>query len=313
MTTPTSSASPPRASETSLDRCASCRAPLAGVYCAACGERRLRPDEFSLRRFAGDALNEITGGSTSRLWRSIRALALQPGRLTREFMEGRRKPWLRPLQVFLLANLAYFFIQPLTSYNTYNTPLYSQLNRQVYSEMVDLASVVGAQVETLDMTVDTYRALYDRQSETLARSLVILLVPLSAMVLALLLLWRRRPFVQHLVFALHFQAWNLVFVMSLFLLVYKPFLTLVIAGFESAGVDFRAALDTTGIGNLIWHLITEFQTIPLWLGYLYLGLRRAYDLGRAAAGLVAVALAIALLQITIVYRLLLFWATVWSL
>ncbi|MBK7146967.1 MAG: DUF3667 domain-containing protein [Xanthomonadales bacterium] len=44
----------------------------------------------------------------SRFWRSMRALVLQPGRLSAEYLAGRRQTCMPPITVFLLVNLPFF-------------------------------------------------------------------------------------------------------------------------------------------------------------------------------------------------------------
>ena len=87
--------------------CANCDAVLEGEYCAACGQRRFRPRDRRMAHLLGEsfvALTEFDG----RIWRSLRAALLQPGRIARDWIEGRRARWISPVRLFLLANLLYF-------------------------------------------------------------------------------------------------------------------------------------------------------------------------------------------------------------
>ena len=59
---------------------------------------------------AFEALTDFDG----RLWRSMRAVLLQPGRIGRDWFDGRRARWVSPIRLFLLANLLYFFAPGLT-------------------------------------------------------------------------------------------------------------------------------------------------------------------------------------------------------
>src|SRR5687768_16563949 len=94
---------------TSSDVCSSCAAPLSGRFCAQCGERRIEPGEQTMRHFLRDSLADLAS-LDGKLLRTLRALIVRPGELTREFMDGRRVLYLRPLQLFLLANLIYFVV-----------------------------------------------------------------------------------------------------------------------------------------------------------------------------------------------------------
>jgi len=44
--------------------------------------------------------------------RTFVTLVAHPGLLTREYVCGRRRRYLRPLQVFLMCNALFFFVQP---------------------------------------------------------------------------------------------------------------------------------------------------------------------------------------------------------
>lgn len=285
--------------------CPSCGASVDARYCPECGERRIHDGEWSLRRFLSDALRELLGGADSRLWQSFRLLALRPGALTREHLRGRRRPYLKPIQLFLLANLFYFFVQPLTGYTGYNTPLRSQMERQYYSAPAGLEARAIEQAAERGIELEMYAQLYDLQSGNLAKTLIIFMVPLLALVLALLLFPLGRPLVQHLVFALHYFAWELVFVSSLFLLLWGHVLGLA----NAIAPGWREIGELGWAGETVVVLATEMATAPLILVYCYLATRRAYGLSRFAAALVAAAVYPALLAITLCYRFSLFWIT----
>ena len=70
--------------------CANCGAPLAGEYCAACGQRH-EPHVHTVGHFAAEAFESITHAD-SRLWRTLWYLLARPGRLTREFFAGQARP-----------------------------------------------------------------------------------------------------------------------------------------------------------------------------------------------------------------------------
>lgn len=91
--------------------CRNCDAPLSGPYCAQCGQRDL-PDDPSawamLREMAGEA-TDIDG----RLATTLRAL-LVPGRLTRDWVAGRRARYFSPLKLYLTVSVLYFFASAMS-------------------------------------------------------------------------------------------------------------------------------------------------------------------------------------------------------
>jgi hypothetical protein len=88
--------------------CLNCSAPLTGPFCAECGQRDIPPYP-STRELVVDAFWELSGWD-GRFASTVRALVERPGKLTREFLEGRRARYLSPLRLYLLASLAYFVV-----------------------------------------------------------------------------------------------------------------------------------------------------------------------------------------------------------
>lgn len=140
--------------------CANCGAALGGEYCVQCGERRLHPDEHTLRHILGEWFETITHGE-GRLLVSLRTLLLKPGELTREYFRGRRVPYARPVALFFAVNLLYFL---LTSLNTFSTPLDLQMQisplAQTKRSLV-LEAALGPQLPAATQTeaLKDYRAL----------------------------------------------------------------------------------------------------------------------------------------------------------
>lgn len=88
-----------------VDHCLNCRAPLAGRFCAACGQRsdirrmdwRWLWDEFMTSVLVVDRGILFT----------IRQLFSRPGHALREYIEGRRKPHFKPLAFVALPAALY--------------------------------------------------------------------------------------------------------------------------------------------------------------------------------------------------------------
>ena len=88
--------------------CLNCGAPLGGHFCSQCGQRDIPPYP-SVRELVQDAAEEIAGWD-GRLASTLRALILHPGRLTLEWLEGRRARYVSPLRLYLAASLVYFLL-----------------------------------------------------------------------------------------------------------------------------------------------------------------------------------------------------------
>ena len=89
------------ATRTSTEACLSCGASFNGRYCSSCGERAVHPGDMRLGHLTHDFLHELTD-LDGKIWRTIRALLFEPGRLTAEYWAGRRGPWVKPLRIYLI-------------------------------------------------------------------------------------------------------------------------------------------------------------------------------------------------------------------
>src|SRR4029079_14678419 len=96
--------------------CPECGERIPERLCTRCGEKRVESRDYSLRHFLGEALN-VVANLESPIPRSFFALLFRPGLLTSEYLAGRRRRYVKPLQVFLFCNVLFFFAQPLTGFN----------------------------------------------------------------------------------------------------------------------------------------------------------------------------------------------------
>jgi uncharacterized protein DUF3667 len=65
-------------------RCSTCDTELTGPFCYRCGEPRSHHGDLALRHLLHDAVHEFTHVD-GKIWRTIRALIVEPGRLTKEY------------------------------------------------------------------------------------------------------------------------------------------------------------------------------------------------------------------------------------
>jgi len=88
--------------------CLNCGTTLTGPFCSQCGQRDVPPYP-SVRELVVDAFWELSGWD-GRFASTVRALVSKPGRLTLDFLEGRRARYLSPLRLYLMASLVYFLV-----------------------------------------------------------------------------------------------------------------------------------------------------------------------------------------------------------
>lgn len=87
--------------------CENCAAPLAGRYCAQCGQSRHNP-----LKHLGHAIEEVFESFwhlDGRVFRTLRDLWV-PGRVARAYLAGHRVRYIPPLRLFVILSLLTFFV-----------------------------------------------------------------------------------------------------------------------------------------------------------------------------------------------------------
>ena len=90
------------------ENCLNCQTALHGQYCGNCGQRsgsRL----ISLWELISDAFGDLFE-LDSRIWSTMRPLLLRPGKLTHEYLQGRRARFMPPFRTYLVLSIVFFVV-----------------------------------------------------------------------------------------------------------------------------------------------------------------------------------------------------------
>lgn len=85
-----------RLQATNTDKCPNCDEPRTGRWCARCGQDNRR-DRLRLPDALAD-LASVLFGFEGRVSKTIRGLTTNPGRVARDYIEGRRASYMHPLR-----------------------------------------------------------------------------------------------------------------------------------------------------------------------------------------------------------------------
>lgn len=88
--------------------CLNCGAHLRGQYCGTCGQRS-RSRLISLWELISDAFGDLFE-IDSRLWQTVIPLLFRPGRLTHDYLQGRRARYMPPFRMYLVLSLLFFLV-----------------------------------------------------------------------------------------------------------------------------------------------------------------------------------------------------------
>ena len=80
-------------------------------FCPRCGQENHQRIK-SVRLFLIDSFKDVVD-IDSRFYRSIKPFLFKPGRLTNEYVLGRRKHFVQPIRLYLLLSFIYFFISSI--------------------------------------------------------------------------------------------------------------------------------------------------------------------------------------------------------
>jgi len=88
--------------------CLNCGTPLTGQYCGNCGQRA-RSRLISIWELTQEAFGDLLE-LDSRVWRTLIPLITSPGKLTRDYLEGRRARFMPPFRTYLVLSIFFFLI-----------------------------------------------------------------------------------------------------------------------------------------------------------------------------------------------------------
>jgi hypothetical protein len=91
-----------------LPYCENCGAPMAGPFCAQCGQAAV-DYRRSFRHIIVDVLDSFLNWD-SKFFATIGWLIARPWHLTNQFLAGRRARYVHPLRLYLLVSILFFFV-----------------------------------------------------------------------------------------------------------------------------------------------------------------------------------------------------------
>ena len=225
-------------------RCPNCGEELQGEYCQACGQKRIHRQELGLKHFFIHAANEFTDLESNKIVRTFTTLLFKPGRLTDEYLAGRKGRYITPVRLYLTFSALYF----LFAWGALAEARGGGVNRLAQQPwIVSLAKTRGVTpqsfVEKIHQRVEKYATVFRFAS-----------VLVSGAFLTILYYGARRYYVEHLVFSLHYYSFDF-FTKSVFGLLF------VISGW---------------LGWKLWGQVLNLF-YPLAFIYLVFALRRVYQ------------------------------------
>ena len=204
--------------------CVSCGHAVAGGYCSRCGEEVLDPSKLTLRYFVTHTVPNELLNFDGKIWRTLRSLLFRPGFLAIEYAAGRRRPYVNPLRVLIVAIIVYVLAtQSGTGFTLKFGPVPLSLAPAPMSPQRSIEGTLGQidrfgilermleqRVGPAATVPDDVRARFNATLNGFATPLSFTTVVLVALALYAGLFWRRPLLVEHMVFSMHYFSFVLL-------------------------------------------------------------------------------------------------------
>lgn len=307
-TSSTNATEPVHAAPTSWT-CVTCGQDAAENFCAHCGEKRRSDHDFSLRHVLAEAA-EAFFHVDSKVFLTLKTLIKKPGKLTEEFFHGKRKPYMSPLQTFFVCNLLFFFLQPVTHLEILAPPLKTFDNpNSLTQHLIDRRLEHKHISRSNKQEFEAFSARFEHNSHLQAKSLILVMALMLAIVISVLYFQRRRYFSEHIIFSLHAYAWWLLWVLAI--LVATALILILVVSIMYILVPAKLR----GLQGGDFHLLDNIETSLEFGGlglYLFFAARRFYH-EKLIPGLIKGAiLALCGLEVFYLYRYLLFFTVLYT-
>lgn len=185
--------------------CLNCGAPVVGPFCPRCGEQHARNQILPLKAFARHFWDEFVGFD-ARLLRTLKLLLLKPGHLTREYVAGRGRRYIRPLRLYLIVSALFFLMtaiyQPY-AFNPESFIIQAENQGQLENFSAELEAEFG-------ITRELFIERFGRFFNSALSILFWLTLPLLALGLKLCYLKSGWYFHAHFIFAMHCAAFSFI-------------------------------------------------------------------------------------------------------
>ncbi|MEM8684731.1 MAG: DUF3667 domain-containing protein [Pseudomonadota bacterium] len=213
--------------------CRNCGAPLRGQYCGQCGQRA-RSRLISLWELIRDAFGDLFE-LDSRLWQTLIPLLVRPGRLTFDYLQGKRARFMPPFRMYLVMSLLFFLVAFFNPREEFAFLYEPEIAAESDEDREFDISIADEDLDETDcefdigdiehwpeyfqrrlteerlaricrnMQADDGASFVDKLVDSIPAALIILL-PLMALALQILYPLSRRYYVEHLLFFVHFHA-----------------------------------------------------------------------------------------------------------
>ena len=193
--------------------CRTCNAPLRGKFCSNCGEKDFDENDYTVKKFISQTVDVFTHFD-GKFFRSIKFLLFYPGKLTVEYLSGRRVQLMKPVQLYILMAVAFFFLFKSwdiffirTQYLVLQKPKteipFYYKDGELKGSRLALKNYIEKKAKKEGVSFEQMITKIDNKTPNLSKGLIFLLIPIFGLLLYLIGYKKYRFYAQHLFHATH--------------------------------------------------------------------------------------------------------------
>ena len=155
--------------------CKNCKAEITGNFCMHCGQSA-KVTKITVRDTFQDFVNSIFSVNAPLLV-TFKLLFLNPGKLFREFLNGKRKTYYKPVPFFILTTIILLLIRSIIKYDPFQEVASNEIDNPSFERVITTAKFMSKNINNFlllfVLTLSLSLKLFFRKSYTLAEYLAI--------------------------------------------------------------------------------------------------------------------------------------------
>ena len=191
--------------------CRNCGHTLTGPYCAQCGQAAHDGHTPTIGHFFHDLLHEFLHVDGT-IFRTLKALFLQPGKLTEEYRAGHIVSWVRPIRIFLIVVALHLLVSTGVGPMNFQVLLERNAKGDLHYSIGTNVRATAPSAGQTPVPEEERREFFEKFGHAYA---VVRYTSVLGFALISWMLYRKREpyFVSHLIAGLHFYSFWYAFAM----------------------------------------------------------------------------------------------------
>lgn len=232
-----------------MTTCINCGNSFTGQYCNQCGQKIFTAKDKTFKGILEEVLHFLTHFE-GKFFKTMRTVILRPGRLSRDYCNGIRQRYYKPISFFLMLIIIYLIFPFMEGLNM-RFEFYRGVD--VTGEFIN--QQIDDKIAATGMSESELGEIFKTKSEKTAKILLLTLVPLTAVALFFLFFNSRKTAYDYMILATEIN----IFVLLVFFLLLPYLLLIAVAIFQLRTVQEAYFLPVM-LAMFIMALIVMFRS-----------------------------------------------------